>query len=166
MRKLLLIILLLPLFAQAQQLPDFGFDKIKLRDSDQIVQTQLLQGSAASKARPDRYYYWYAANKIHATQGGFSGDLLNGDYHAYYLDKSLKEQGVFKKGLKDGTWKSWNESGSLTGIYTWKNGLRQGAFSLYDNKGKLIQSGYYKDNQLVQPDSGSFWEKLDIFKKK
>src|ERR1041385_2738163 len=40
-------------------------------------------------------YYWYSDNDIKATDGGFDGKLLHGEYKSFYLDKNLKEQGNF-----------------------------------------------------------------------
>ena len=68
-------------------------------------------------------YYWYDANQIHMTQGGFSGKLLDGLYAAYYRNKNLEEQGNFKKGLKTGIWKKWRADGSLESTTQWNHGL-------------------------------------------
>jgi len=167
MKKILLFILLCPLFAHAQKLPDFGFDKVRIVTSDKIIQTETLPVSSDPDIESDRFYYWYSAGAIHSTQGGFSGTLLNGSYNEYYLDKNLKQQGIFNKGLKDGIWKSWSDNGTLTEMYTWKEGLRSGKFELFDDQGHLKQSGFYKaDVLVVKKDSSSFWRKLEFFHKK
>src|SRR5688500_101 len=59
----------------------------------------------------DRYYYWYSANQINTTQGGFSGSLLNGLYSDFYRNKNLKEKGEFDHGLKTGEWMAWYDNG-------------------------------------------------------
>ena len=167
MKKLILLVFLLPMFSYAQDLPDFGFDRIRIADQEKIIQAELLPISSEPAKFADRLYYWCSADLIHVTQGSYSGTLLNGSYNEYYLNKSLKEQGQFKKGLKDGIWRRWNEQGSLTEIYTWKLGLRSGKYELFDEQGKLRQSGSYDHDQLiVHKDSSSFWRKFDIFKKK
>ena len=189
MKKFFLIVFLLPLFSEAQKLPDNGFNKVRISQIDKTVQAELLPVTFQPAIKPDLFYYWYGANIIHITQGGFSGKLLNGIYREYYLSKNLKEQGVFAKGLKNGTWKTWNENGNLISLYIWNNGVKSGIFNLYNEQGRLIQSGRYNDNLLdgqvkhykgsdtvtvVQYRKGkvftdtsrSFLQKLNLFKKK
>jgi len=128
--------------ALAQKMPDYGMDKIRIVEKDKVIQVEIKPGDNNPKTKSDRFYYWYSANAIHATQGGFSGKLLNGLYNEYYLDKNIKQQGFFKNGLKDGVWKTWKEDGTLAALSNWKNGL------------------------LIPEDSRSFLQKLNIFKKK
>ncbi len=148
MHRLLLFIFLLPCFTYAQQLPNFGFDKIKIADGNTIVQAETLPVSSAPSVKFDRFYYWCNAT-IHMTKGGYSGKLLNGNYDEYYSNKSLKTQGVFKEGLKEGYWKEWTENGALTSLMFWKKGLRDGSFCLYNEKGELLQAGQYKNDLLT-----------------
>lgn len=163
MKNFILLICLCPLFSQAQKIPDFGFDKVHLADGDKTIQAEILPVSSAPKAEPNRTYFWYNANVIHSTRGGFSGRLLNGSYAEYYPDKNLKEQGHFNKGLKDGVWKDWTDNGLLINSYTWSNGIRSGKFALYDEQGRVKQSGKYR-NDII--DSATFWQRVNIFKKK
>ena len=106
----------------AQKLPDYGLNKVRITEPDKIIVAEIETVSSSPSIKPNLYYYWYSANTIHTSQGGFSGKLLNGPYTEYYTDKNLKEQGNFKKGLKDGVWKSWNEEGILTSVTNWKHG--------------------------------------------
>ena len=108
--------------ASAQQLPDYGLDKVRINEAGQTIVAELASGSVSPTAKPAVHYFWYNSGAIHETQGGYSGRLLNGQYTAFYLNKNLKEQGIFKKGLKDGVWKSWRENGSLLAAVTWKHG--------------------------------------------
>jgi len=93
------------------------------------------------QAKSGLFYYWYEANEIHMTQGGYSGKLLNGVYTEYYKNKNLKTQGGFKNGLKDGHWKSWNTDGVLLSDTDWKHG-----------------------HQVVR-DNRSIWQKMLFFRK-
>jgi len=77
MKRLFYLIALLPSFCFAQKLPDFGFDKVRIADQDKIIQAEILPVSAEPARKPDRFYYWYSANMIHVTQGGYSGNLLS-----------------------------------------------------------------------------------------
>jgi antitoxin component YwqK of YwqJK toxin-antitoxin module len=189
MKKLLFIFLLAPLCCFAQKYPDLGLDKVKIVNENEVIQTETIPVTSTAKLNPELFYYWYHANAIHATQGSFSGKLLNGTFSAFYLNKNLKQQGTFKKGLKDGDWKDWTDEGNLTSIIQWKNGTKNGAFILFDSNGKVIEAGKYKENslngrikfyhgqdsvQVVRYNNGKItlakthpdiWDKINIFKK-
>jgi len=107
----------------AQTIPDYGLNRVRIAQSDQLVIAQLEPESSTISAKSNLYYFWYSANLIHETQGGYSGRLLDGQYAVFYPNKSLKEQGRFKKGLKDGVWKIWREDGTLLATSTWKHGI-------------------------------------------
>jgi hypothetical protein len=120
------IIMLFFLFSgglYAQKLPDAGLHTIRIIRSDKTIVVQISPVPEKPPVKPTLFYYWYSANTIHSTQGGYSGQLLNGRYTEYDLNKSLKEQGFFKNGLKSGTWKTWNEDGTLNRVSDWKAGV-------------------------------------------
>jgi hypothetical protein len=149
MKNIILIVLVLfccP--AWAQKIPAFGTDKIRISADDKIIQAELEPVKSEPTAVTNRLYYWYSSNNIHATQGSFSGRLLNGKYVELFLNKNLKEEGFFVKGLKDGAWKSWDETGILKDMTTWKKGVKDGDFLTFDNKGKVKQQGRYSENML------------------
>jgi antitoxin component YwqK of YwqJK toxin-antitoxin module len=142
--KRIIVVLLFFVSATAygQKQSDYGFDKVRIVQSDKIVEAEIIPVDAAPGVKAGRTYYWYENNSIHISQDGFSGKLLNGLYESFYLDHNLKEQGFFKKGLKDGTWKTWNDDGSLNQLTKWKNGVQ------------------------VPANTASFWDKVNILKKK
>jgi antitoxin component YwqK of YwqJK toxin-antitoxin module len=141
--KLVLISLfcLISFTASAQKIPGFGFYKVRIALPDKTILAEINPSSNPS-VKSNLFYYWYEANVIHNTQGGFSGKLLNGSYIEYYPNKNLKEQGTFKKGLKTGAWKSWNEDGTLAINSIWKNGI------------------------LLSGKKAPIWKRLNIFRKK
>lgn len=96
-------------------------------------------------------YYWFKAREIHQSVGGYSGQLLHGDYTKHYTSNQLAEQGAFKKGLKHGIWKFWYENGNLKRIESWKKGRKEGVTILYDNEGKIIEKGQYFNNKKEGP---------------
>ena len=102
---------------------NYNSDQIRLVDSTQEIRADIVPYKSDPKIKNDRYYFWYLNKVIHSTQGGYSGQLLNGHYISYYPDKNLKEEGDFKRGLKDGTWKTWNQKGDLTSVVTWDEGM-------------------------------------------
>jgi antitoxin component YwqK of YwqJK toxin-antitoxin module len=143
MKRTIFVLLLFvsgALYAQKQS--DYGFDKVRIVKADKIIQAEIIPVDNAPGAKADRVYYWYDNNNIHISQGGFSGKLLNGLYESYYLDHNLKEQGIFKRGLKDGMWKTWNDDGSINQVTNWKDGVS------------------------VPVNTVSFWDKINILKRK
>lgn len=140
MKKISLVILFFIYYAaQAQKMPPTEPRQVRIYESDKTVLAGIEPVKPPRRAKPGRYYYWYSANIIHATQGGFSGRLLDGPYTAFYLNKNLKEQGAYSKGLKAGVWKAWQEDGSPGPVTRWKKGV------------------------LVPGDSVSFWKKIKRF---
>jgi hypothetical protein len=127
--------------AYAQKMPEINYN-VRISEADKTIRAEINPIGSKPVAKPGLYYYWYGANIIHSTQGGYGGNLLNGQYNEYYLNKNLREQGIFKKGLKDGTWKAWNEDGTLSSTATWKNGI------------------------IVSDSSPSFWKRLNVFRKR
>lgn len=99
------------------------YDQIRVVDTTQEIRADLLPYKSDPKIKNDRYYFWYLNDKIHSTQGGYNGKLLNGHYIAFYPDKNLKEEGNFKRGLKDGEWKTWNRKGDITAVTYWNEGI-------------------------------------------
>jgi hypothetical protein len=187
MKKLVFIFLFIVHSAVAQHMPDYGLNRVRITDADRTLLIETLPVTSGPKVSPFRSYFWYSANVVHSTQGGFSGKLLNGAYHEFYINKNLKEEGSFKSGLKDGLWKNWSETGVLLQAIKWKNGIRNGKFSLFDDQGKLTRTGTYKDDlyqgkiRSFEKDSVSttiyskgkvvnknipFFKRLNIFKKK
>lgn len=142
--KYLFSILFLGLCAKAfcQDLSIYEHNTVRIIDSGVTVQADIEPYNSAPKIKNNVFYYWYNANQIHATQGGFSGQLLNGHYSSFYPNKNLKEQGDFERGLKQGTWKNWNEKGELVGVINWNEGVK------------------------VSEQPKTLWQKLDFFKKK
>jgi MORN repeat protein len=118
--SLVLLTIYLPVFGQ--KMPEQSIYKVRLTlpDKTVVAETDPVSITHFNSAL---LYYWYYADAIHTSQGGYSGKLLNGSYMEYYPDKNLKEQGYFKKGLKDGDWKSWDDSGKIISETNWKNGI-------------------------------------------
>ena len=96
-------------------------------------------------------YYWFKAREIHHSVGGYSGQLLHGDFTKHYLSNQLAEQGAFKNGLKHGIWKYWYENGNLKRIESWKKGRREGVTIHYNPEGKIIKKGQYFNNRKEGP---------------
>jgi len=142
MKKAILIALLfISRAAVAQDYPDYGLTKLRLTDSGRTIEVEVNPIKREPTVKADLFYYWYSANQVHFTQGGYSGQLLNGVYTEYYQNKNLKEQGMFNRGLKDGVWKSWNKDGTIKQVVNWDEGV------------------------VTNGQKPSFWQRINIFKK-
>lgn len=134
--------------ASSQNLPGFGANRVRINEADRSLLFEVEPVGNDIDVKTDFLYFWYSANRIHTTQGGYSGKLLNGAYAEFYPNKNIKEQGTFKNGLKNGIWKEWTEGGLLVQTITWKNGLKSGDFSKFDANGSLAQQGKYFKGQF------------------
>lgn len=123
----------------------------------------------------DKFYFWYKAQKVLSTQGGASGQLLNGSFEAFHENKQLAQKGKFHKGLKDGKWINWRADGSLISIEEWNKGDLCGTCEYFNEKGELdyyVKYGFFKtcryekDTVIVEkrfgPSTGTGTEKKKL----
>ncbi|MDF2432858.1 MAG: hypothetical protein JWP44_2489 [Mucilaginibacter sp.] len=142
MKRIIVIVFFFTAYhACAQKMPEMS-TKVRITAPDKTIVAEINEVAAVSSPKPGLYYFWYYANGIHSTQGGYNGKLLDGNYMEYYPDKSLKEQGYFIRGLKNGLWKTWNEDGTLKESVHWKSG------------------------KVIIRKSSPFWKRLPILRKK
>lgn len=147
MKNSLLLLLLVTngLFAQMKPAKRYA---ITVNYPDYTIKTNVLNSNKKIKAKANLIYYWYSANKIMETQGGFDGKILDGSFTSFYLSNNLKERGSFRKGLKHGEWLTWFEDGRIHEVRVWKNGVLYGECKTYNEKGELIKLWHVKNNQL------------------
>ena len=133
---------------------------IMISYKDSVVKAHILLQSENVETLNSLTYYWYSQNGINTNMGGYSGDLLHGEYQVYNNNKKLIVQGFFDHGLKNGTWKYWNSKGLLKLSMEYKNGLLDGEFYVYDTNGVQIEKRKYKAGKLQQESAG----KMKIWK--
>ncbi len=121
----------------------FSVTQVKLTFPDHSVTAEVRPAKKKFTAALTRNYWWYSANQLHTTQGGFSGKLLHGAYLDTYPNKNIREQGTFTNGLKSGTWTNWQESGTIKSRVHYRDGDKDGEFQLFDADGTLSESGTY-----------------------
>lgn len=112
--------------------------------SDTIYKEHFYITDEEPKAKKDRAYYWYRAQKVHHSQGDYAGELVDGLYIKYYQSNQLAAKGYFKEGVKDGLWKNWYKNGQLSNEQTWKAGKLHGKTILRDSLGHIQAIGKYK----------------------
>lgn len=143
-------------FVQAQSLdPNYAL-KRAIYDGDRYIKFHVLDPDVRiGKLDPNKFYTWTKSQKIQTTQGGASGDLLNGEYSSYYKNNQLEEQGQYKRGLKHGIWIKWNEDGKMISRCKFKNGQKSGHELVYNNEGVLLFDRVYhgKKTRTVKEDS-------------
>jgi hypothetical protein len=125
---------------------------IMISYKDSIVKAQILLIPENIKTSNNLMYYWYGHYAINTNMGGFSGDLLNGEYQVYNTARKLITQGFFAHGLKNGTWKYWNSKGVLKQTMEYSAGLLNGELIVYDARGIQLESRKYKEG-VIQHDS-------------
>ena len=113
------------------------------------IETSILMEDNLRKMEDNKLYYWYRKEEIHNTQGGFSGNLLHGDYEIFYKSGQLKVRGEFNQGLKHGKWVKWNEKGRITEILFWKSGIPDGPFITYSERGMIKKCSVFKNNEEI-----------------
>jgi hypothetical protein len=114
------------------------------RISDANFRYEFYTTQKENNVKNNRLYYSFKGGSVHATQGGFSGELLNGLYKKHFHSNQLAESGKFKKGLKVKLWKTWHENGNIETIQRWSDGLQTGTYYRYDENSVLVEKGNYK----------------------
>lgn len=129
MPKIFLLIFLsslsLIINAQSENIEEIG-NRRYINNAESNIIFHLSQVKHNRKYNPSKRktYHWYKTQEIIKTQGGYSGQLLDGEFVAYYSNKQLKEKGKFNKGLKAGKWIKWNSDGSILSMELWWRGKR------------------------------------------
>lgn len=122
--------------------------RVVLNFHEYVVYADILASERKFKPKARRYYFWYNANDIKRTRGGYDGKLLHGEYTEFYPDKNLKRKGQFRYGLKKGTWKTWYHSGEIETVVRWKKGKMHGDFRYYDEEGRLVKQGSHRNDHV------------------
>ena len=122
--------------------------KVRVNINDTTIIAGTLADVKIDKTISNVIYYWYTSSGIHRNQGGYTGNLLHGEYLEFNKDNNLIVKGNFSFGLKSGIWYNWYSDGKLKEISTWSEGKLDGPFMLYDENQKITFNGKYKENNL------------------
>ena len=122
--------------------------KVTLKTSDSRITASLSEGEDRIRIKDHLEYFWYKHGKVHSSEGGFAGTLLDGEYEEFYASHNLKTKGCFHKGLKSDVWKVWYPNGKLQEVVTYKDGLRHGPLKRYDQEGNLTLNTNYCRGKL------------------
>ena len=132
----------------AQKPIDDLYLKRSLKEDGKQFQFTVLDDDKRGVWRHNKkkFYYWYKAQHVLSTQGGSSGQLINGDFEVFYSNKQLAQKGAFKKGLKHGEWLYWREDGTLAYSEYWCKGSKKGVQKIYDGNGNETESTEFERN--------------------
>jgi len=140
---------LLMLISQDVYSQDFiNIRKITLNKEDTTIVAGILADVKLENVNPSIYYYWYSNSEIFSNQGGYSGNLLHGEYIEYGEDGKLILKGRFNRGLKSGKWTIWHKDGSIKEIIGYEEGKLNGQHILYTDDGKILFQATYKNDIL------------------
>jgi len=114
------------------------------KDDSTRAEFYILLEDKKIRHRDTLNYYWFHAQKLHATQQGSAGKILHGPFTRFYHQGQLAEKGAFRYGLKHGTWRSWFPSGNLASEYHYKKGILHGKYMTFDRKGQVLDYGKYR----------------------
>lgn len=134
--------------------------EIVVKHKDSTERAHILIHKESIKTSNSLMYYWYNKNKINQNMGGYSGDLLQGEYLVFDNENNLITQGHFERGLKHDTWKHWGSNGVLKKTIDYHFGLIDGEVEIYDNEGNLIEIKNYKAGEEKIKEAG----KMKIWK--
>ncbi len=146
-RILILFFCLFQYNGYCQEKVSITTERVTLNKTDYNLQFYVCK-DCVTKVNKELYYYWFKANEMLITKGGFEGKLLHGQYIEYYISKNLKSKGNFLLGLKNGEWIDWYENGEIKEINNWNLGKKHGKYIQYSKQGKIISEGAYKNGLL------------------
>ena len=63
--------------------------RVILNFTDHVVYAEVLMVENKVKVQDDLYYFWYSANDVKMTRGGFDGKLLH-DTSRYFVPLTVK----------------------------------------------------------------------------
>lgn len=137
--------ILMSLIVYSQKMPK----KLKVREvivnsMDSTIKANIFIEDKKIKPNLILTYHWFKSGAINKNIGGYSGNLLHGEYVVYNMDHQMIVKGELKHGLKHGVWKRWLPQGGLLEKQDWKKGNLHGKALLYDKTGTKLQVTNYK----------------------
>jgi len=121
MKKLLLILLCVPLIAFSQ---DCKNKEIKINYTNGLEIFNVCEYNLNINYDEEKEYFWYTSfSKINKTKGGSGGQLLNGNYKFYDEQGNMRMQKSYNLGLMDGDHIWWDSLGNITSRTSYQDGL-------------------------------------------
>jgi antitoxin component YwqK of YwqJK toxin-antitoxin module len=145
-----LLTLLIPLSSTGQSVSWFPLVReVIVNYTDSVVRAHILVQTGEPETEDHLMYYWYKQNQIYKNMGGFSGDLLHGEYLVFDIQKNLITKGYYESGLRHGGWKYWYPNGIIRMALEYKDGLPDGKVLFYNKTGQLTAVEEYRNGVHV-----------------
>jgi hypothetical protein len=122
--------------------------KISLTKGDTAVVAGILADAKVEKINQIAFYHWYSNGRLYSNQGGYSGNLLHGEYLEYDPEGTLILKGYYDKGLRSGRWTYWYREGSVRETIEYEGGLLNGRTIRYGEDGRICYYATYRDDLL------------------
>jgi antitoxin component YwqK of YwqJK toxin-antitoxin module len=141
--------------------------EVILHQGDSAIKITVLVKNVDIDSENDITYYWLKRNRIHENKGGYTGNLLHGEYIIFNAGEKMICKGMFEFGRKTGEWKFWYDNGSIEHIEIWKDGLKDGDFLYYNHDGSLkFNREFQNDKEIVKSEKTTVdKKKFSLFKK-
>ncbi|MFN7117321.1 MAG: TonB family protein [Saprospiraceae bacterium] len=120
------------------------------------------------RTKSGKHIAWYDnGNKF---KEGMNKNNQEEGFWQYYEHRSgkLSHAGNYVNGKREGSWKYLDTLGRLRSEYNYKNDLQHGVYHKYDSTGTLIETGEYREDQLIRQEkyrADDFADEGDILKK-
>jgi antitoxin component YwqK of YwqJK toxin-antitoxin module len=141
------------IFTNAQQ-PEWApiTREVIIVQGDSSIRAKVLIKQQSIAVNEKAMYYWHNKGQINRNIGGYTGELLHGDYFVFDNQKRLVTQGIFDHGLMTGKWKFWYPNGQLHYLQNYKKGMLDGIQEVYDQNGNLSSVNLFKEGKIVPAD--------------
>ncbi len=152
MKSLLLFLLMVTAFPVVAQKPlkDFYLKRRLTQGGFQYEFSVLDEDKhGVFNYKKNRFYFWYKAQSVMATQGESAGVLLHGEFESFHNNGQLYEKGEFGRGLKKGEWMQWRNDGSLVFVEDWSKGELK-AKKWYNENGDIYKAIQVKGYDLTK----------------
>jgi hypothetical protein len=124
--------------------------KICINEEGSNICFSVYRDSKRVKPNFNKVYHWYGSGCINKTKGNFEGQLLNGEYTAYYKSGKLKEKGLYNIGIRCGKWFTWNEDGTIQKVAEFDLNNYYKKLLIYSDSGQLIKRVQFDNNNKIK----------------
>ena len=125
--------------------------EVILHKGDSSIKITVLVKTEEIDTESDITYHWMKRDKIHVNKGGYTGNLLHGEYIIFNAHEKMICKGMFEQGKKIGEWQFWYPNGNIEHTEVWKNGKREGDFLYYSPDGTFkFEREYQNDEEIIK----------------
>jgi antitoxin component YwqK of YwqJK toxin-antitoxin module len=142
------LFLILPFILLSNKQPDklnYSTLSIVLEEKRTSQHFSIINEKSDVHTRNELEYFWYKNNKLNSNFGGFTGNLLHGNFLEFDSNGNLIIKGNYYFGLKNKIWQVWDKDGKLHREEIWNKGWLKKKITYSDS---LIYIEKFKNNKL------------------